>query len=1064
VFSAAERSAAADALKSTRVAQPAIGAASLAVFSVLRHAGLRPDSVAGHSFGEVSALHAAGAVDLASALQISRKRGALMAEAAGLSSVRGTMLAVTAHAADVTETLTKARCEAVSVANHNAPRQVVLSGAEEAIEQADRALAKAGFVTQKLAVDTAFHSPMMHASLAPFEQFLQGVPFAAPATEMVSASSALPIERSASACRAALANAIVQPVRFVETIERLYESGVRYFIEAGPGTGLTALTGQILSSRPHLAVATDRKGQNGVTSLWRALGKLAVAGVPLSLAALWDEFDIGRDPRTRVKSGAEILIDGVNTGRKYPPVGGAAALPKPVVREAVPEPLVSKQPAAEPAPPIAQPAPAPVPLNTPDPQWMATFQEVQRQTAEAHMAYQRSVAETHMAFLRSAEAAAAGLSGRPSNGKTASPAFVTAPTPVRLAPIAKTEPPPFVMQAAPVIPTREAPAQSLVPAADLKAQTLEPPVDLETFLLTVVAEKTGYPREVLKLDMSLENDLGIDSIKRVEIFSSFKGRIQSAGKLDLKEMSRLATLRDVYRFLQSLSGETSAASAEAPGAPLAIASSGIERYVVTSHITRAPGQPLPGLYSGDIAIVGDPIGAGRALAARLKQHGIAAAVHRAVPANTAGLIYLEALRDFASVEDALQSGREAFLAARAFARSNAAPALFVTVQDSDSPSRAWSAGLSALAKTAGQEWPGVAVKALQLERGTRSAGELAEAIAQELLEGGRDVEVNLSASGERRVLEARPIAGVPHSAAFSLGAARTVIVSGGARGITPVALADFAAMHRPRLVLLGRTEMIDESAETVNAPDEAALKRTLLSHLAPNGHAPDLNSIAAEARRILAAREIRSNLRSLAATGAEVHYEPVDIRDSAALAETLARVREKWGPIGGLIHAAGVIADKRIAEKNDAQFDAVFSTKVTGLRNLLDATRQDALRLIVLFSSIAARLGNPGQCDYAMANAILSRIAASEAHARASHCLVKSIEWGPWEAGMAGPLAAHFRNQGIATISLAQGAKLLLEELSFPDHEVVLAQIPASAQKLRNEAAEISEPALTAGL
>ncbi|MGF7473852.1 SDR family oxidoreductase, partial [Salmonella enterica subsp. enterica serovar Minnesota] len=71
---------------------------------------------------------------------------------------------------------------------------------------------------------------------------------------------------------------------------------------------------------------------------------------------------------------------------------------------------------------------------------------------------------------------------------------------------------------------------------------------------------------------------------------------------------------------------------------------------------------------------------------------------------------------------------------------------------------------------------------------------------------------------------------------------------------------------------------------------------------------------------------------AIAAAGAQARYEAVDVTDAIALNAMLARVRSEWGPVIGVVHAAGVLADKRIAEKTDAQFDAVFSTKVEGLR------------------------------------------------------------------------------------------------------------------------------------
>ena len=116
--------------------------------------------------------------------------------------------------------------------------------------------------------------------------------------------------------------------------------------------------------------------------------------------------------------------------------------------------------------------------------------------------------------------------------------------------------------------------------------------------------------------------------------------------------------------------------------------------------------------------------------------------------------------------------------------------------------------------------------------------------------------------------------------------------------------------------------------------------------------------------------------------GSEARYIALDIRDRAAVAQSLDEVRGDWGPIAGLVHGAGVLADKLIAELTPERFEAVFSTKVEGLEALLDATRKDPLRFIALFSSVAARNGNPGQAAYAMANEVMNRVAHAEAAKR----------------------------------------------------------------------------------
>src|SRR6185436_20548529 len=97
--------------------------------------------------------------------------------------------------------------------------------------------------------------------------------------------------------------------------------------------------------------------------------------------------------------------------------------------------------------------------------------------------------------------------------------------------------------------------------------------------------------------------------------------------------------------------------------------------------------------------------------------------------------------------------------------------------------------------------------------------------------------------------------------------------------------------------------------------------------------------------------------------------------------------------------------------------------KVLGLRTLLTLTTEDDLKFIFLFSSVAGRYGNAGQADYAMANSVLNQIAKDEAAQRGSNCVVRALNWGPWDGGMVTPeLRDHFAARGVPIIPVHEGA------------------------------------------
>jgi NAD(P)-dependent dehydrogenase (short-subunit alcohol dehydrogenase family) len=252
-----------------------------------------------------------------------------------------------------------------------------------------------------------------------------------------------------------------------------------------------------------------------------------------------------------------------------------------------------------------------------------------------------------------------------------------------------------------------------------------------------------------------------------------------------------------------------------------------------------------------------------------------------------------------------------------------------------------------------------------------------------------------------------------------------VVISGGARGVTAEAAVELAHAFRPTLVLLGRSPEPGPPDELESVSDEAALKREL-SRRTP-GLSP--RTLGEQARAVQVRRELRTNLGRIEQAGAKVTYRSVDVRDAAAVAAVLDEVRRRFGPIRGLVHGAGVLADARIEDKTLAQFDAVQGTKVGGLRALLAGVGMDELRALVLFSSSTARFGRAGQVDYAMANEVLNKLAWYEAQRRPG-CQVVSINWGPWAGGMVTPgLRELFGREGIGLIPLAAGARLLVEEL-----------------------------------
>ncbi|MCB9660084.1 MAG: SDR family oxidoreductase [Sandaracinaceae bacterium] len=585
------------------------------------------------------------------------------------------------------------------------------------------------------------------------------------------------------------------------------------------------------------------------------------------------------------------------------------------------------------------------------------------------------------------------------------------------------------------------------PVAAAPTAPAAPGRDLHALMLQVVAEKTGYPTEMLGLEMDLEADLGVDSIKRVEILSTMREREPGLPDVDAGEMAKLRTLGEIVAYMNG--GNTSGPSAAptaAPTAPTPTAStaSQVGRFPLRLVSAPALGFALPGLHRvQSLAITSDGTGLAEALAASLGAQGVrahAVADVSALGPDVDGVVFLGGLADVTDIDAALRVQREAFLAAKQLApRANQGPVVFVTVQDTGGDfglagsTRAWLGGLPGLVKTAALEWPQVGARAIDVDRGDLDVPQLASLLSDELLSGGLELEVALSPAGSerRRTLESyREELARDADPAPRLGPTDVVLASGGARGVTARTLVALAQKTCARFVLLGRSPLDPEPACVHGLTADAELKRALLGDAKARGEAITPQALGQRVSAIRGAREVQQTLADIEAAGGLARYVPVDVLDEAGIAQALEAVRADWGPVTAVVHGAGLLADKRIEDKTVEQFERVFRTKVDGLRVLLSATRRDPLKALVMFSSVAGRCGNQGQCDYAMANETLNKVAALEKLRRGDALSVKSLNWGPWEGGMVTPeLKAHFDALGVPLIPLEVGAAMLVDEL-----------------------------------
>lgn len=339
-------------------------------------------------------------------------------------------------------------------------------------------------------------------------------------------------------------------------------------------------------------------------------------------------------------------------------------------------------------------------------------------------------------------------------------------------------------------------------------------------------------------------------------------------------------------------------------------------------------------------------------------------------------------------------------------------------------------GMAGLAKTAALEWKQVLCRALDLPFDPKAVKKNAEAAVAMMMTRGA---VEMGLDGENCYIPELVSKPVGEPLAIDLDDSDVVVISGGARGVTAECAIALARQCPSKIALLGRSKPpFEEPAWLAGMDSPAQMKQAIFAN-AFDSEKPTPARVETEYRRFTSNRDIKANLARIQESGNEVAYYCVDIRDKNLVKATMEQVTRQLGPVTALIHGAGVLEDKLICEKTPEQFEKVFNTKIDGLFAVLSSLDQDKLKYLVMFSSVAARFGNTGQCDYAMANEVLNKIARAK-QASLPHCRAIAINWGPWDGGMVtDALKREFEKRRIELIPIQAGARQMVAEMGNTD-------------------------------
>ncbi|MFF7725387.1 SDR family NAD(P)-dependent oxidoreductase [Streptomyces sp. NPDC008001] len=1013
-------------LHRTGTAQPALFAVEVALFKLLESWGIRPDYVAGHSVGEIAAAHVAGVLSLDDAAKLVSARARLMqALPAG-----GAMLAVQATEDEVLPHLT----EQVGIAAINGPRSVVVSGAEDAVTAIGEAFRQRGRKTSRLKVSHAFHSPLMDPMLDEFAQVVRELAFEKPRIPVVSNVTGQFLD----ACTADYwVRHVREAVRFADGIRTLHEHGVTTFLEIGPGGVLSALAQACLDEA--------------------------------------DDADTG----------------GAGTG--------AAALALPVLRADRPERAALVAAVSE------------LHAHGVSPDWHAYFPGARRVDLPTYaFQYERYWLEASPAAPGDVRAAGLGSADHPLLGAAVALAggderLLTGRLSLRTHPWLSDH-----AVLGNVLLPGTAFVELAVRAADeagcdvLEDLTLEAPLVVPerggVAVQVWVGAADGTGRRPLTVHSRPEDDADLPWARHATGFVT--GATEGAGAPAGQALTawppagaeplgldgfydRLAALglgygpafrglRSAWRAGNDVYAEVALPDGTDTGSFLlhpalldaalhAIGAGGADGSLVAA----ADGPLLPFAWSG----------------VTVRATGASTVRVRLSPAGTDAVSLLVADAAGEPVASVESLTLRAVSAEQLRKRSDDAMftvdwAPLALPSDADGTTVAHvpdtaSAASAAQAGTGGPSQPDAVVVPCPDGPEGASGAERVRAVTTEVLQL---LQQWLAGEGTSRLVLVARCDDLAHAAAGGLvrsaqaenpdrivlletdrPADAAELVPAVVRSGEPHVVVREGQAHAPRLARAAAPEPADAApglGTVLLTGASGALGATLARHLV-TGHG--VRRLLLVSRRGADAPGATALEGELTALGADVTWAACDVADRDALARLLAAT-----PVDSVVHTAGVLDDGVIAALTPDRLDAVLKPKADAVLNLHELTGEDTT--LVLFSSAAGVFGNPGQGNYAAANAFLDAFAR---HRRAQGRPTVSLAWGLWEqeGAMADALDEAGRSRmarsGVLPLSTEDGLRLF--DAALASDQAVLVPVRLDTAALRNRPAG-TVPALLRGL
>ncbi|MCL1934056.1 MAG: SDR family NAD(P)-dependent oxidoreductase [Candidatus Azobacteroides sp.] len=1127
LFSEPEKREGNKTITDTQNAQPVLGIVDYAIAEFLRFLEIEPDMVAGHSYGELPALCFAGAFDSEKLVELSRKRAVSILNA--IQDDKGKMVAVSIPVEEL-NALLKGEKEVWAV-NFNSPKQTVLAGTTSGMDAFTEKLSKQNIAYKEINVACAFHSPLLAKAKDFYAEVLKEVPFEKIKLPVWSNTTAQTYPEDGSAIKKRMAEHLVQPVLFSKEIEQMYADGARIFIEAGPGNILISLAQSILGKKI-TTIQTEANGKEGIKFLLSALAQYLAAGKTFNIGKLFegrgakvidiDEPEKYRRPKMLWQINGQYAhpIEG-----KLPDIGGMP------FTEPLGLKLVSEAELTSMTSNFAPVSPNGTAYHSDQimMEYLGSVRSMIQNQRDVMLTYFgqnpheiRSMAietqasraiETKAQTVQTIERAEA---PQPVVSKTLSaPAAALTLTTEQIKTtlldvvsnktgypidmlgmdmdlegdlsidsikrmeiigdlkdklnlgdnIENTEAAFLKMaslktlneliawvdelnvQSSPTNATAVAPTTATATTSQSGQDKLQS-IDLEhvkNILLDVVSSKTGYPAEMLGLDLDLEGDLSIDSIKRMEIIGDLKDKMNLGDNIENTEdaflkMASLKTLNELINWIEELmkpaetvvpepatkTVEVVEKQKEAPQKP-------VELSRILFQLQPYPLKPEKIFIEGKrFAITDDGGSLATKTKSLLEKAGAQADIIRADADITSydGLILINAAAspDKYTIHDlfTLIQGTKLKHLKWVFTFSD----IIVKIENEKNLKGVEQIqGFSGLLKSLQLEYPEMIFRSV-LSYTSFNPKTFPQMVLDELTVDGAFPEAIYK--GTERFIDGIKMEDlIPDEAEVStnlkLNKDSVVLALGGAQGISPELLRQLASEYPCRYILVGRSEQIDDPAGVYT---QLKTQVDIRKHLISVEGMKKPVEIEKRIQRIFKSNQIAEAIAKIEETGAQVTYRSIDITDRENFRAFLQSVRKEYGKIDAIIHAAGLLHDKFFTDKTKDTFEQVYQTKVNPLHVIMEEMNDD-LKLLVLFSSVASSYGNIGQTDYAAANSVFD-FTASLSGIKPGLRIV-AFNWGPWKgAGMVSEsLEAEFARRGVSLIPLKEGGAYFVQELKY---------------------------------